>query len=90
MNPFEKFRVTKSYFERKGGRWIRTDQRTTLESARHVQTILTDTPQPFEKSHRLYKQTKGKHRYDTYETVSPDGKRKFVAFVDFRKKGGRR
>lgn len=84
-NLFDRYQVTKSYYSLKNGRWVRTDQRTTMESSRHVQTILSDTPQPYEKSHRLYKQSRGAHRYDTYETVSPDGKRKFVAYVNFGK-----
>ena len=76
-------KVTESHFKKVGGRWVRTSQRTHEVSEEKAARYITDTPLPAEKSHRVYKQTKGKHRHDTYESIRGDGQARFTCFVDF-------
>lgn len=83
-NPYRKYKVTKTNYELVDGKWVKMNQTETYEKQDHVDTLLSDCPQPFEKSHRRYKQKAGAHRFDTYETIDPSGTYKWVAFVDFK------
>lgn len=78
-------KVTKTYYNLNDkGEWEQFGEpEVTMANKEYVGNILGDYEQPFEQSHRLYKQGKGRHKYDTYESVSPDGKRKAVWNVVF-------
>ena len=84
-NKYVQHPVTKSYYEKVGNKWKLVDTRTTYERLDHIETLLSDSPQPFELSHRRYKRKAGTHRFDTYETICFDGIHKYVCFVDFSK-----
>ena len=83
MNQDRKYKVTRTYVSLIKGNWVITSEETSYEGKRFIDIALSDTAQPFEKSHRRFKQFAGSHRYDTYESVSPDGKMKFYLSVNF-------
>lgn len=77
------YRITQSSYELgEGDKWNEKGKETYFKDKKFADTVLSDTIQPFEQSHRLYKQGQGSHKYDTYETISPDGKRKEVWYVE--------
>lgn len=78
-------KVTLTYYNLNNkGEWEQSGEpEVTMANKEYVGNVLSDTEQPFEQSHRLYKQGKGRHKFDTYESVAPDGKRKAVWNVVF-------
>lgn len=76
-------KVTESHFKKVGGRWVRISQRTHSVPEEKARDYVANGPLPFEKSHRVYKQTKGPHKVDTYESIRGDGQARFTCFVDF-------
>jgi len=78
-------KVTQTFYNLSDkGEWEQSGEpKITMANKERVGTILSDNAQPFEQSHRLYKQGKGKEKFDTYESISPDGKRKSVWSVEF-------
>lgn len=78
-------KVTRTYYNLNDkGEWEQFGEpEVTMADKKYVGNILTDIGQPFEQSHRLYKQGKGNQKYDTYESISPDGKQKAVWSVEF-------
>lgn len=76
-------RVTQTNYQKQGNDWIKQNQDITMADEDYVRNVLSDTAQPFEQSHRLYKQGKGNYKHDTYESISPDGMTKSVWRVEY-------
>lgn len=78
-----KHRITQTYLDKVGDDWKETNREVFLKDKDYVDRVLTDTIQPFESSHKLYKSGKGKAKFDTYETISPDGNQMVRWFVEY-------
>lgn len=85
VNGGKDHKVTRtSYNLSDKGEWEQFGEpEVTMVDKKYAGNVLSDTAQPFEQSHRLYKQGSGNQKYDTYESVSPDGKQKSVWRVEF-------
>lgn len=76
-------RVTQTNYQKQGNDWVKQNQDITMADEDYVRNVLSDTAQPFEQSHRLYKQGKGNYKHDTYESISPDGMTKAEWRVEY-------
>lgn len=67
------YRVTKTRYKKVGDNWEEESKDYSIRDEKFAKNVLRNVAQPYEQSHRLYKQGKGPHKYDTYETISPEG-----------------
>ena len=77
--------MTKTDYIRQGSKWVPIHEEHELVSREQAGWILDNAGLPFERSHRLTKRDKygHSHPYDTFESISPDGKCKTRWYVDF-------
>ena len=77
--------MTKTDYARQGSKWVAIHEETELISREQAGWILDSAGLPFERSHRLTKADRygHSHQYDTFSSISPDGKKKTRWFVDF-------
>lgn len=79
------FPMTKTDYEKVGSRWKEVGKENSLISRNQVNLTLADEGLPFERSHRHSNANRYQHsnKWDTFESISPDGKQKSRWFVDF-------
>lgn len=84
-NDRKLFPMTKTDYVRRGNRWVPVDEETELISRKQTGYIFNKLGLPFERSHRMEKRDRYKHDepYDTFSSISPDGKQKTVWHVDW-------
>ena len=84
-NERKLFPMTKTSYVRSGSRWVPVDEETELISRTQTGYIFDKRGLPFERSHRLEKRDRYKHDepYDTFSSISPDGRNKSVWYVDW-------
>lgn len=77
--------MTKTTFVKRGSRWIPTNTETDVLSREQASWVLDKRGLPCERSHRLEKRDRFGHneKYDTFSSISPDGKTKVQYQVDF-------
>ena len=85
MYNYFTYDVAITRYEMSDGKWNMTDRESRRMTQKQVDTILSDSAQPYEESHRLFKQAKGRHKYDSYETIFSEGgvRQKCIWYVDF-------
>ena len=77
--------ITRTDYVKRGGKWVKTGSETYMGSRNNAQLTLSKQGVPFERSHRLTKKNRygHSHPYDTFSTISPDGKQRTVFYVDY-------
>ena len=77
--------MTKTDYVRQGGRWVPVHEEREMVSREQAGWILGSTGLPFERSHRREKKDRYGHEqpFDTFSSVSPDGRRRTKWYVDF-------
>ena len=77
--------MTKTDYVKKGSKWVPIHEERELVSREQAGWILGNAGLPFERSHRLTKVDRygHSHPYDTFSSISPDGKSKTKWSVDF-------
>ncbi len=77
--------MTKTDYVKKGSKWVPIHTESELVSREQAGWILGNAGLPFERSHRLEKRDRygHSHPYDTFSSISPDGKSKTKWSVDF-------
>lgn len=78
--------MTKTDYVLRGGKWVAVNQETKNISRNQAKNVLSKQGLPFERSHRLEKRDRYGHNqpYDTFSSISPDGKQKATFQVDFQ------
>lgn len=76
--------MTKTEYVKSGSKWVKVNSEKSIISEEQAKWVLSKTGLPGERSHRL-ERTRYDHSrmYDTFSSISPDGKRKSKWFVDF-------
>lgn len=77
--------MTKTDYVKQGGEWKPISVEHKIISDEQAGRILGSAGLPFERSHRREKKDRygHNHPYDTFSSVSPDGKQKTKWYVDF-------
>lgn len=77
--------MTKTDYVKVGGKWKPINVEHDVISREQAGWILGNAGLPFERSHRLEKKDRYGHNnpYDTFSSISPDGKQKTKWQVDF-------
>ncbi len=77
--------MTKTDYVKKGSKWVPIHEEQEMISREQAGWILDNAGLPFERSHRLEKKDRygHSHPYDTFSSISPDGKSKTKWQVDF-------
>ena len=80
------FPMTKTTFVKVGGRWKQAGEpEQRMISRRQAEMTLADEGLPFEQSHKHYKKDmyRHDHKWDTFQSISPDGDEKSVWYVNY-------
>lgn len=77
--------MTKKDFVKRGSKWVKINEEQDTISREQAGWILGNAGLPFERSHRLTKRDRygHSHPYDTFSSISPDGKQKTEWYVHF-------
>ena len=77
--------MTKTDYVRKGSKWVKVNSEKSIISNQQASWVLSKTGLPCERSHRLEKRNRYGHSrsYDTFSSISPDGRNKSTWYVDF-------
>lgn len=85
-NDRKLFPMTKTEYVKCGSRWVPVSTETEMISRRQAGNVLDPRGLPFERSHRLERRDRYRHNepYDTFSSISPDGRRRSVWHVDWQ------
>lgn len=77
--------MTKTTFAKRDSKWIPTNTESDMISREQASWVLDKHGLPCERSHRLEKRDRFGHfeKYDTFSSISPDGRTKVQYQVDF-------
>ena len=77
--------MTKTEYVKVGSKWMKVKTEKEIISNQQASWVLSKSGLPGERSHRLEKRDRFGHSrsYDTFSSISPDGKKKSTWFVDF-------